>query len=343
MQTHTQVTTWKKQLAHAGLAALLVMTSLSQSILTAEAAQITSASATASPSTVSTSNTTYSIVFTPSTPLNNGDKIRLTFPSAYTTSFANLTSGDIDITGTNIASATHSFNATSNQLTSTLTVSSGSVSTPVTITIGDTGGAMNDLENPSTSGVYGIGIDTYDSTDALVDQGIATVGIGNTVSVTAVITEALIMTLSNTSVNLNVDPSVNNGQDKSQSTTLSVSSNAANGYTISSNLDNGDGSNQNRLKNATAGTYIAAYSDGVTTDNYFGYKAQNDSLSTNSAENGFAATATTVYTDVAVTAMGHTAPINTKSHYINYDLNVDYLTPAGNYTGVVTYTVAGSF
>lgn len=325
-----------------GVALMMVVGGLMQSVLPVSAAQITTITGVASPSTLSTAQTTYTFTFTPTTALVNGEKIRLTFPSQYTTSFAGLTDADVSVSGTNITSTVETFNTTQNSITSTLTTS-GTVSTAITVTIGDTAGALNDLTNPSAAGTYGVGVDTFSATDVLIDQGIATVSIANTVSVTAVVTEALIMTLSNTAISLNVDPSVNNGQDKSQSTAITVSSNAANGYTISSLLDNGDGSNKNRLKNATAGTYINAYSDGVTTDDYFGYKAQNDTLSTSNAENGFAATATSMFTDVATTVLGHTAPINSKTHHINYDLNVDYLVPAGQYTGTITYTVAGSF
>lgn len=330
------------KLMHMGLAAVLIMGTFAQSLTSAYAAQITSATADAAPSTTSTAATTYTVTFTPTTALTNGQKIRITLPSQYTASFANLVDADVSVAGTNITSTVETFNTTLNQITSTLTTS-GTVTTPITVTIGDTAGALNDLTNPSAGGVYGIGIDTYTSADVLVDQGIAYASIGNTVSVNATITEALVMTMSNTSITLNVDPSVNSGQDKSQSTTLTVSSNAANGYNISGALDNGDGSNKNRLKNAIAGAFIPAYNDGVTTENYFGYKAQNDTLSTSNAQNGFAATGTTLFTDVATTIMGHTAPVNSKSHFINYDLNVDYLTPAGQYSGTVTYTIAGSF
>ena len=42
-------------------------------------------------------------------------------------------------------------------------------------------------------------------------------------------------------------------------------------------------------------------------------------------------------------SIGNSAPTNLSTHTVYYNLDVDYQTTAGNYTGTITYTAIGDF
>lgn len=282
------------------------------------------------------SNVQNTLSFTPVTPIPNGGKATITFPADYSTSFASLLASDISVSATNLISTAKSFDTTHNRLTLTFTTSAP-LSTLITVTIGDgVAGGLHDLSNPPIAGSYDIGIDTYEGSNLLLDQGSSYANIMNAVSINAIVSEALIMTIHNNTVAFEIDPSVNNGEDKSQYTLLTAASNALNGYHIYGSLDDGTGTA--RLTNGTS--YITS----GTGENNFGFEAKNATYSSGESvipDASFSNSATMLASNS--TNIGLTHPTNAQQHTIYYDLNVDYTTPAGSYSGVITYTAIGSF
>jgi len=285
------------------------------------------------------------IVFTPASALADSDTIVLTYPDS-SFGFASLAASDVSAVQT---SAT--FGA------ETISSTTGTISIPVTtagtgaITI--TVGATNKMTNPSAEGQYSIHIAT--KTGDVVDQtGYALAAIANTVSVTATVAEALILTLGTTSVNLNVDPSVNGGEDFSQKTVLTAKTNAAAGYKIQAKLAGAEVAGSAQLDGTDTGnTSSLATGDARTLENRIGYIAYNSDATKTQAQlesdatnaQSFAATTAANLTLYDGTADGvqYSVPTNEQDHTVYYALNVDYLTPAGTYEGTITYVALPTF
>lgn len=289
---------------------------------------ISGASSTAT-SPINALNTGYTLNFTPSTPIPDGGQVVLTFPAQY--SLSAITDADISATGTNIVNTSETIDTLNNTITSTLTTS-GVVTSAVSYTIDTSPG----ITNPSNAGNYVVGISTYSSSHTLLDEGTAVTNISAAGIINAVVTEALLMTINTPTIQLHVDPAVNNGEDISQYTGITTVTNALNGYSIYGKLDNGNG--QARLGTGTA--YIAS----GTTENTFGFEALNAAYASNhvvTPDTSFSNNSSVISSHSSI--IGFPNPTNAQEHTIYYDLNVDYTVPAGSYGGTITYTAIGSF
>lgn len=285
---------------------------------------------------VQAENVRYSFSLTPSTPLVNGSTIEISFPEMYTSTFGLLSSSDIAVTGIAITSSTKVFDTQKNTLKITLTTSS-TVDTPISIVIGDGAvGGLQDLTNPDNPGGYGIGIDIYNATHTLTNQGLVYARVGGDVSITAWVTEALIFTLDHAQITLEAAPSINNGSDKSQYNELTVASNAINGYSIYGRIDDGNG-----LASLSNGNYHIESGIGTNT---LGLEIKNAAYSSAEVvqEDTYLQNVSTILHSNGIN-IGKASPTNGQQHTIYYNLNVDYTIPAGVYTGTITYTVLGSF
>lgn len=283
----------------------------------------------------SSANVLYTLDIALGTSVPNGGKVVVDFPSAYSTSFAALTPSDIAVTGTHITSATKDITPETNTLSSTLTTN-GATSV-MRIAIGDGApGGLNDLENPSVAGNYSIGFNSYSATNTLLEQALFFVDVGTHVLVNAFVNEALIFTINNTNINLTADPSISNGENTTQYTVLSGSTNALNGYSVYAKLDDGTGN----ARLSSGANHIAS----GTGENAFGFEAKNIGYASNEvvAPDASFSNNPTLLTSNGEN-LGVTAPTNAMQHTVYYGLNVDYLTAAGNYTGTITYTAVGSF
>ena len=189
---------------------------------------------------------THSIVFQLATGnLAAGDIINVTFPDTEFPVEATQTAV-VDLATENV-SGTYDADVTTT-VTSTTTVDSVNEN-HYRIVLGDvlaTGAptwvriaGLTTGETSEPIGQYAVHISTFDATatSTVVETGIATLYNSNTVSVIAVVDEALIMTIDAAAINLSVDPSVNDGVDQTQSSTLTVSTNSVS-YTIASSLTN---------------------------------------------------------------------------------------------------------
>ena len=302
---------------------------------------------TVSPSTTS-SEATQTITFTPASALASGDTIVLTYPSDSFT-FGSLAASDVSATQSGTTFGTETISSTDRTITIPVTTASPGTG-EVSITVGDS----NKMTNPSTEGQYSISIMT--KTGDVVDQtGYALASIANNISVTATVAEALILTIDTSNVDLIVDPSVNNGEDSSEKTTMTAKTNAASGYKIQAKLAGGTSTNSAQLDNASGSIPSGnAFASGGTGENLFGYVAYNSDVTKTSSElksesssvaQTFAAgTAAnmTLYNGTA-DGVGNSGPTNSQVHTVYYALNVDYLTPAGTYEGTITYVALPTF
>jgi hypothetical protein len=274
----------------------------------------------------------HTVTFTPSTALVDGGSIVVSIPDNFG-AFASLTAADVSAANTGGTFGAETFDTTQKTITIPVTAA-GTGDSAVTVTIGVT----NTLTNPATEGQYALQITTYGSDGIADDTGYAIASIANTVAVDAVVAEALVLTIGDTTLNLLADPSVNNGQDLTQSTILTISSNAYAGFMIQGALAD-TGSVANQIKGATHAATINGTPDG-NTDNYFRVASSASSLGggTTVANTAFAGT-TTLYTSAAAGA----ALTNSDTVTLNYDLNVDYTKPADTYQGTITYTAVPTF
>lgn len=143
------------------------------------------------------------------------------------------------------------------------------------------------------------------------------------VTVNATVEQALSFSiLSGATLNYDVDPSINNGQDTTKTTVMTVKTNAQS-YQITENINHA-------LQSTSVPTDTIPNYSGQT-DNYFGYNLTGPG----NATAGFGAG--------AVIKNG-TGPTNGENTTVYYDLNVDYLTKAHNdYTATITYTCTATF
>jgi len=294
-----------------------------------------------------------------------GEKIVITVPPEFD-NFENLAAADVTTTlegiGTSSVSATETFVSSGGVQTITITADGDfdDANEAATVVIGD----INQLDMPATPGNYAFHIAVTTSGGTIIETGYALFSWASEVRVRAVVSEALILTIDNTSVDLNVDPSVNSGEDFSEKTILTVKTNATSGYKIQGKLL--DSSSNATLK---SGSNTIAAGNAETTENKFGYVGYNGdgaasptitgtttrtlaeiksdvsgmSSFTSSLANLTNVTATAG--DAAPTADGlnSAAATNETKHTIYYALNVDYLTPAGTYDGTVTYVALPTF
>jgi len=377
-----------KKIGTAILTLALFLTPLSLPSSYAAFGAATAASITLGGTAVSGATGTSSLTFTAGTTIPVGGSITITLPADFTA--GNVTNVIPNITaftddGISVSANIFSASLTSNVITLTTQTAAIAATSVVIIsfdaTIIDT--------NPATAGQYGVQITTKDATGAMLDTGMATASIANSIAVVATIQQALVATLGSTALNFNADPSVNNGRDTSQYSKLTVRTNANTKYAVDVRLTSTGG--EGTLYNTAATHALAGTNDSDTNndatpdiDNYVNFKVYGARAETTTNELNFSSTdaqsseqvnentiadanarannteiayrpfnTTTTPINVAEMAMtdaAHAAAgdqgrkgTNGDEVFVNYDLNVDYTTPAGSYTGTITYTITPTF
>lgn len=281
----------------------------------------------------------------------SGDKIVITVPEDFD-NFENLAAGDVSVTteGSGSVSATETFDTAAQTVTITADGDFDDANEAVTITIGST----NKLQMPARPGNHAFHIAIKDSADAVVETGYARLSWASEVKVRAVVAEALVLTIDDTTVDLDVDPSVNDGEDYSQYTVLTAKTNANSGYKIQAKLAGAENSSLAQLDGTDAGnTSAIASGDAESTENRFGYIAYNSQessktrteLKSEGTPAAFTAgtAANLALYDGTANGVGYGNPTNSQIHTIYYAFNVDFLTPAGTYEGTITYVALPTF
>ncbi len=287
------------------------------------------------------------LTFTPDTSLVDGSTITVDYPSDYTGS---LTDADVDVTGTNITSSTESaFSSTG--FVSTLTTT-GSVSTPVTITIGGT----NQLTSPASAGNYSFSIVTSQNDYASTLQY---VGDANDVEVRAFVPTNLSFVIRNTA-----DTADTNVCDMGTITTtnvgdcsyrLKVGTNADGGYIINVDTNGGLSNGVDTMNDAAVGAGGTGGTNIVAGNEFYGAKVDSGVVSSGASvtvASGFDGGATNfVQYNVAspstlITATGPNEPGATdltNTSLVTHNAAVAAATEPGQYLQTVTYTVNPAF
>jgi len=281
--------------------------------------------------------------------LAEGDVISVRVPSDMT--IGTFAAGDATFasSATSIAGGTIAYDTVSQEVTYTLDSDDViDVADTVTVTFPDNDAAF--VTSPATAGQYAFSIRMDDTDGTVLATGAALLAVSNDVAITATVQEALVLTIGDLSINLNVDPAANEGRDYSQKTTLTGKTNAQSGYKIQGALDN-TASSTNELYNTDA-SHALTGGNPTTTENTFGYAAYNADVIKTQAEiaseagSGAAAFAASAANLGLYTGSGDieaVAPTNEQIHTVYYIVNVDFLTPAGKYEGTITYTAVPTF
>ena len=300
-----------------------------------KAASLTDVTVSLSPDTTSTA-TTMTITFTPNNALSNGAILEITYDDSFTGG-SSLTDGDVTVTGTNITSSTES-DFSDGYFKSTLTTS-GSVTTTVTITVGNT----NKLTTPSSAGNYNVSITAdVDGTGSTYDTGagLAYVADDNDVTVTAVVPPVIDMEIyeansssMTNSCNLGV---LSLSNVKTCSYDIAGATNNTTGMTIKVTsdgaLDDGNGHDINAVSDGTvtagAEEYGFTITDDGSADQWDGGTYETSDSAVPTTETTFASTTSTI------------DGINNQADRleVTHKASMATDTVTGNYDQVVTYT-----
>jgi hypothetical protein len=187
------------------------------------------------------------------------------------------------------------------------------------------------------------------------------------------------LTIDKNSIDITANPSINDGENYAQKSVLSVKTNALNGYKILTKLEGKQTPGSAQLDSAATSEVISS-DDAMDVENSFGYVAYNgdgslgeqatDSNGRTAMDNTVTRTRSEIKSDATVataftttdtimlpvtntgadvvpgassTELAFDTFVNSAKHTIYYLLNIDFLTPSGEYEGVVTYTATPSF
>lgn len=220
------------------------------------------------------------------------------------------------------------------------------VSAPAAVT-GGTGVlvSIGGMTNTATPGTYASAITTLTAGATTIDNGNSnSVAVNNsTTNVTVVVARSTSFTSNTTAFTMVMDPSVSGLADQTKAVTLTVATNAANGYSLSTRV------NQQLTGVANTSKTIAAASNGVGTGVTVGAFAANTFGYTVSAAGavgtpqGQAGTHYVGYTTSNQAPFAATAPTNGDTIVVTNRAKIDHLQAADRYLGTITYTVTPNY
>lgn len=261
---------------------------------------------------------TTTITFTNTGALSSGNDIVITFPS----STATINSSGTNISCTNQISPVRTNSASNNTITITLD-SSISSSTPITITMTD---ALTSYTT-TTFAIDSLAINTQNSSDVLIDFGVALTTNDNTTTVTASVPLFVNMEIDTTSIDLGT---LSIGSVNEADQTYTLNSNNDTGITVQietdGDLDDGSGNDINYVGDGTVTAGQEEY--GIEVDNVSGVTINGNY---SSGDNDIIQSAN----DIATSG----SPVTNGTFDINYKASISGTTVAGNYTQIVTVTV----
>lgn len=297
------------------------------------------------------------VVFTPTNALVATNSVVITIPNNSPDTFGSMG----DVAGSVVDTAARTF---------TITGLTGSDEQTISI---------SNIDMPEIKGQYTISVGIKSISGTLVELGSPIISWANQIRIRAVVEPALILIIDKTNIDITANPSINNGENYNEKSVLSVSTNASVGYKILTKLEGKQTPTNAQLDSSTT-TEVISSADSMSIENSFGYvayngdgsleeqpvttagrTAMNNTVSRNIVEIKSDATVATAFTTtdtimLPVTNTGAgTIPgngsteisfdsfINLAKHTIYYLLNIDFLTPSGEYEGVVTYTATPTF
>jgi hypothetical protein len=203
--------------------------------------------------------------------------------------------------------------------------------------------AVDGFTNTTTPGVYASTVTTQTSAPATIDTGGSnTVAIGNNATaVTVKVARSTGFALSTNAFTMLLDPSVPALTDRTQPVTVTVMTNAANGYTLDTRIDHqlqGTGTTMP----ATSAGRATGFTGAAFPVNTFGYTVGVTGVGTVSGA-GFASSGYAGYTTTGETVVSAAGPTNGDTVTLTNRARVDFLQKSDAYTGAVTYTVTPSY
>ncbi len=357
-----------------GIAVLLWSTGLPTMFRFAEAASITNASDTLSNSAPSVGSD-HTITFTTPNGLSIGQTIELTFPVSF--SLASIDEDDVDIlvasssssTANSAGAATWGVSTTSTTILLTTPTDMGvGSSTPVSIRIGlnavDFGTGNAQITNPSATSSYVIEIG-----GSMQDSGQVRVAIIENVTVSASVDASLTFSVagvaSGSSVNGSPTTTASNttsvalpfetvalNTSKTLAQDLSISTNAANGWTVTvqqaGDLQSTTGAT---IDGFTDGTYVttptawaaptALISD---TDTYGHWGLTSNDFTIPARNSQFSADTWVSGSTTPIAVMGHGGPSLATTTRVGYQIQISALQEAGDdYTTTLRYVATPTF
>ncbi len=271
---------------------------------------------------------------------------KIEFPDAFDLSSATTTSPEIKVGGVDrSADGNWTFsNATGTKYAKWTYTTATSVSASTQIELW-----FNTVGNPANSGSYLLNVKTLDDSGNNIDVGETTVYIvsDDQVAVSGKVAETLSFSLSTNATNFGtfdlgtVNTSVPN-------VTSTISTNAASGASVYIQ-DQGNGTNPGLYKSVSPTHLIASASTTLSAGNE-GYGIQ---ATTTANGSGATITIASAYDksgndvgglNITPTLLGSaSAPIFQREIVVTHKAAISNLTPAGNYSDVLTYSCAGNF
>jgi hypothetical protein len=203
--------------------------------------------------------------------------------------------------------------------------------------------AIDGFTNTTTPGSYASTVTTQTAVPATIDTaGSNTVSISNnSTAVTVKVARSTGFSLSTNAFTMMLDPSVPALTDRTQPVSMTVMTNAANGYTLDTRIDHqlqGSGTTMP----ATSAGKATGFSGAAFPVDSFGYTVGVTGVGTVSGA-GFGSTGYVGYTTTGETVVSASAPTNGDTVTLTNRARVDFLQKSDAYTGTVTYTVTPSY
>ncbi len=275
-----------------------------------------------------------------------GGQIVLTFPDEFTIANNADISGDIIAftdDGTDISANIAEARALDNTIS--VSITNQDIEKQSIILLNIDGDVIS--QNPSEPGEYYVQMTTKDQLGAVLDTGYIPVVIGGDLVMQVNVQEAMIINIDNTSILLNLDPGVNNGEDYSQKSEITIQSNSPNGYIIQTMIDGGS------LLN---GSHSLSGGNAKVEENKIGYIAYNnpDASEITKTKEELQTDASAVYGftglsnglrlyDGTENGIGLTSTTDNQKHTVYYVVNVDYGIAPGLYSGAIVFTALPRF
>lgn len=333
----------------ASLALILVMNGSATAASLTSVKDILSGVGSSAPSTVAT----HTIYVTTATAIATSGSVLVDFDATNQDfSFGSLGTADVSATGGSVTWTDETItNTTTTKTISFPFTGALAASSAITLTIGGT----NKITNPSTTGTKNIAITTRNASAADVDTQTAKIAIISGVAVTAEISTTLTFAIAGTSTGASVEGittdvtstatsipfgSLVPGTAKEAAQTLTVSTNANSGYTISVRTNDilYSGSNNIDWYTGTNDTPTAWTAPAGTVSNtntgFLGYHGGDHALSGGTTtrfvtDDTYAGFSVSAHDEIVYSS----APVTSEATNFVYKIEANSMQPTGNYTG----------
>ena len=208
--------------------------------------------------------------------------------------------------------------------------------------------SVDGFTNTATPGTYASTVTTRDASDATIDTaGSNSVDINaNTTQVLVQVARSTGFNLDTTAFNLLIDTSMPALADRTNTITLTVATNASQGYGLVTKIDRQltSAAHATDVIDAASAGKATGYAGGAFPTNKFGYHVAVSGGNVGAVQGaGFAGTGFVGYTTGGEVVVASAAPTNGDTITITNRARVDFRQAAGTYTATVTYIVTPGY